>query len=364
MAIKIKRAQTDFLTHPGEELADVLASVGMTQKTLALRTGLSRKHINRIVRGKERISTKVALLLENVLGTPASFWINLTRNYEFDLARNEANTEMADHVPQLKRFPISEMIAHGWIKDVNSKVEQVRQLLSFLGVASFDIFNKVLQQRFAAAYRKTKHEHASKESLAVWIRAGQLQANRMKLPKFNEDRLRSALPELRRLTQDVNAFSNDAAPLLASCGVAMVLAPHLKGTYANGATYWVEDGAKPVVQLSLRHKWCDIIYFTLFHEIGHVLKHPRSQMFIEDNVVDKQENEANAFAGETLIPSAAYDAFLRANQRITVAAVKAFAKSLQIHPCIVVGRLQKEERLPYSAIEFRQLKPQFEWSEA
>jgi addiction module HigA family antidote len=366
MGNKTGRIQSDLLIHPGEELADVLTSLGMTQKALAFKSGISRKHINRIVQGKERISPKVAVLLESVLGTPASFWINLMRNYELDMVKMESESVLEQNVHELECFPVKDMLTLGWLKRTDSKTDLVKQLLSFLGVASFEIFRKDWQLRFAAAYRKSATKDASKEALAVWVRAGQIQAQKKKLPKYQESALKSLLPKLREKTQDLGDFVKSFQPMLEECGVPVVLVPHLKGTYANGATYWIEDSSRPVLQLSLRHKWCDIIIFSLFHEIGHILKHPRTKMFIEDDVVDKLEDEANIFAGETIIPGKEYRAFLSQHPSPTPADVEAFAKGIKINPCMVVGRLQRKDAMgkqvvKYTDPRFRTYKPKFEW---
>lgn len=363
MEINNGRIQSDLIIHPGEELADVLAALEMSQKTLAFKSGISRKHINRIIKGKERISPKVAMRLESVLGTPASFWVNLMRNYELDIAKKESSIAMEKSVHELEHFPIKEMVEHGLLKKALSPVEQVKQLLSYLGVANFSIFRKEMEFRFAASYRKAVGKNVSKEALAVWIRAGQIQAQAMKLPKYQEAALKAVLPELRKKTQDINEFAKVMRPMLGECGVPVVLVPHLKGTYVNGATYWIEDGSRPVIQLSLRQKWCDIIFFSLFHEIAHVLKHPRTSMFIEGNVSRKLEQEADTFASESLIPKKVYREFLVSHPAPTPSDVKAFAKAQEIHPCVVVGRLQKDEVLHYSDYyKFKDCKPQYEWA--
>ena len=75
--------------HPGEILAEALAERGMTQKDLAEETGLSPKHINRIVRGHSGFSASTAMRLEDVLGIKASFWMAAQAQYL--VAREEAD---------------------------------------------------------------------------------------------------------------------------------------------------------------------------------------------------------------------------------------------------------------------------------
>ena len=48
--------------------------------------------------------------------------------------------------------------------------------------------------------------------------------------------------------------------------------PELPKTGTSGATRWLTP-EKALIQLSLRHKSDDQLWFTFFHETGHVLLH-------------------------------------------------------------------------------------------
>src|SRR6266566_420745 len=68
--------QPDYISPPGETLADMLEQSGMTQTELAQRLGVSLKHVNQVVKGAASISAELALGLEKVFGVSASFWLN------------------------------------------------------------------------------------------------------------------------------------------------------------------------------------------------------------------------------------------------------------------------------------------------
>ena len=80
----------DYLVTPGAVLEDYLEYAGLTQVSLAERTGLSKKTINEIVKAKSAITAETALKLERTLGRPAHFWSNLERQYQDDKTRLEA----------------------------------------------------------------------------------------------------------------------------------------------------------------------------------------------------------------------------------------------------------------------------------
>jgi HTH-type transcriptional regulator / antitoxin HigA len=105
------------------------------------------------------------------------------------------------------------------------------------------------------------------------------------------------------------------------------------------------------VQLSVRYKWSDIFWFSLFHELGHILHHHRG-VFLNPLAGEKspQEREADNFATNELIPPAKYRSFLRSSDTRSTAAVVTFAKEVGVSPSIVVGRLQYDGHLPYSSL--------------
>jgi hypothetical protein len=79
-------------------------------------------------------------------------------------------------------------------------------------------------------------------------------------------------------------------------------ASEIKGARINGAARWLTP-SKALIQLSLRHRWSDIVWFTFFHELGHVLIHSKKDTFINDKGPHSGvEQEADAFAAQTLIP--------------------------------------------------------------
>jgi Zn-dependent peptidase ImmA (M78 family) len=115
--------------------------------------------------------------------------------------------------------------------------------------------------------------------------------------------------------------------------------------------------------LSLRGKTDDHLWFTFFHEAGHVLKHGKRAVFVEDGdekaaARDPREAEANAFACDLLIPAADYERFCT-NGDFSLAAIRRFATRMGIAPGIVAGRLQHERKLPFS--RGNQLKRRFDF---
>ena len=118
---------------------------------------------------------------------------------------------------------------------------------------------------------------------------------------------------------------------------------------------------KALTQLSLRYKTNDQFWFTFFHESGHILKHGKSEIFIEDHGMDdEKEQEADQFAASALIPPSAFRK-LREIRLYSRQAVRGFAEEAGIAPGIVVGRLQHEGLVPHKNLNG--LKTKFTWAE-
>jgi len=341
---KINKFVPDYLVTPGEVLEDYLNHLGMTQAELSDRTGLAKKTINEVIKAKSPITPETALKLERVLGRPAHFWSNLERQYQEERTRLAEKQRMKSHLKWLARVPVTAMVKLGWISGHNDKEIQLEEVLSFFGVASPDQWATVYQKH-QVAYRQTKRFEVIAEAVSAWLRQGEIQAQRLSCASFDRKQFQDVLDKIRGLTrEEPDIFVPELQDLCASVGVAVVFVPELPKTGVYGATRWIGD--KAVIQLSLRYKSNDHLWFTFFHEAGHIIKHRRKDVFIEGNGVDgKEEEEADAFARDKLIPPADLRRFLKSGCP-SLSRIEKFANSIGIAPGIVVGRLQHDGILP------------------
>ena len=88
LSIMNKDNITPFVaTHPGEMIKDELRERKLTQKQLALETGIKPSVLSETINGKRPVSKNVALALEQALGIPADIWMNLQTQYDLDSVR-------------------------------------------------------------------------------------------------------------------------------------------------------------------------------------------------------------------------------------------------------------------------------------
>jgi len=355
--------EPDVVSPPGETLAETIEALGMSQAQLAERIGRCKKMINEIIKGKAPITARMSIELERVLGVPAGFWNNRERHYREFLARKEEQERLAKQVGWLKAVPVRGMAKLGWIELFRDKVGQLKEMLKFFGIASPDQW-PLLEQEYLGnvSFRKSTAFKSDTGALISWLRQGELEAKEIHCKPYNARQFRSVLASIRQLTaKPREVFKPEVVRLCAACGVAVVFVPELPKTRVSGATRWLTPH-KALIQLSFRYKTDDHLWFSFFHEAGHILKHGKRDVFIEGPSPGKdhpKEDEANAFASEILIPQKELNRFLE-HDRFSKTAIRKFASQLGIAPGIVVGRLQHEEALPQS--HCNDLKTRFKWA--
>lgn len=344
--------QSDLPIPPGRLIAETLAAKGVSQAELARRMQRPAPAINEIVHGRKEITAETAIQLERSLGVPAHVWLGLEAEYRHTKARQDEDKRLARQAPLLRRFPYGVMARLGWVPRARSRSEKVSHLLDFFAVSNLEGIAHVE----AVAYRLSKTHRADPEALAAWLRKGEIEARKIETRRFDSAELRMLLADLRSMTTlPSRQLRPRLTAALARCGVAFVLLPHLPKTHAHGATKWLTP-EKALVIATTRGRWADMFWFSVFHEVGHLLLHGRRATFVEweRGKRNGQEEAADQFAAEQLIPRAHYDNFR--THAPTSARIRAFARELGIAPGIVVGRLQHDGAIPYSA--FNSLRDQ------
>ena len=164
------------------------------------------------------------------------------------------------------------------------------------------------------------------------------------------------MPALRKLTrQDPEVFPQRLSDILLDCGVVLVGLPALPNANLNGATKKFGNGSAMLL-LTDRNKASDIFWFSLFHEIGHILENDFSSDDGTSESYLRSEKEADQFAKDLLIRPEDYQAFVEKGN-FDKSDIIRFAEEIDIHPSVVLGRLQNEGILSFDC--FRELKENY-----
>ncbi|MDO9107932.1 MAG: helix-turn-helix domain-containing protein [Coriobacteriia bacterium] len=346
---------------PGESLRKALAAVELSQTDFAEKLGKTDKFVSELINGKAPITPETAIHLERVLGMPASYWNNRERTYREWLARQKAMEELAAQTEWATCFPVGQMAKYEWIERRSRGPELVAELLEFFGIATPREWTKVWggARLPAVAFRQSKSYDVDQFALSAWLRYGEVQAQRMACAEYDKDIFRRSLVEARHLTiEEPEVFQPALIELCCKAGVALVFAPDLPKTRVHAAARWISP-RRALVQLGLRYKTDDHLWFSFFHEAAHILRHGKKLEFLETNgLSDEAEVEANNVAADMLVPPGAYRDFVAAGG-FNKTGIRSFAESIGVAPGIVVGRLQHDGRLPYT--HCNDLKRHFEW---
>lgn len=328
---------------PGETLVEYLKNWDMTQKELAVRLGLSQKHVTSIMKGRSPITSDTAMKLETVLGIPASFWLNLEALYQESISRMKAAEALEEEAEVITKLSYPEIAKLGWVKKTKVKKEKIKELRKFFGVARLSYIPKIMP----ACFRKSQAYNASEYALAAWLRKGFLDSQNIETQKYHRNRITNLLKELRSLIQTGHNVNEELlSNLFAEYGIAFVIVPHLKHTHVNGAVQRVSTD-KILLQMSIKGKTEDIFWFSLFHEIAHIVLDHHKMSFDQLMQSDEYDKKADEMASDWLIPPAQYQAFCRRND-FTRNQILLFADDIGIHPGIIAGRLMHDHHISFS----------------
>jgi len=337
---------------PGDVIKDEMEFYGWSQKDLAEILDISEKHLSQLLSNTAPITINMARLLSSTFQQSPEFWINLDAQYRRTFEPDNQFDETATRAEIFKRMPIRDMQKKGWLpKDREELFEAVKKFWD-----KKDLNLTFLEDRVNACFKKSEAFSSRFNAFfaQTWLRKVQIEAEKQKnVPEYSKARLQRLANEIAHYSTLENGIQDFIRELKAA-GVIFLIIPNLEKTYTDGAACWVKKN--PVIALTGRYKRNDNFWFTLAHEIGHVLLHLKASKsppaFIDsvDNadLLDRpaEENEANDFAARVLKHEEIHHYF-KGLARISGLRVEECAQNLEIHPGIIVGFLQHEKMLSY-----------------
>lgn len=354
----------DVVDPPGKLLEEYLQGLKMSAREFGRRCGRSSKLIVEILSGKAPIEPETALQFERVLDMPADIWLQYEANYRLHLARIEEAKRWAEE-DWADQFPIQEMTSRGAVPASKDRSDRTQHILKFFGVGSISACNERFAELSAtASYRHSPSFKSEDAPLNVWLRLGELKAEKIECKDYDRTAFIKALKKIRTLTHEpIEQAVEQITKYCAEAGVAFVIVKQLHKTALSGVSRWLTP-RKALIQQTLRFRKNDHFWFTFFHEAAHILLHSRKTVFIDDkdktDQTDAAETEANNWSADFLIPKTEREEFLvmfdgSEDHLLT------FAREQGIHPGIVVGQLQRVigynkltqhvERYPQSVVD-------------
>ncbi len=361
MAEKKTGISHDLLIHPGETIAELIEERGITQAELAFRTGVSCAYVSNVISGKKGISAKFAMGLEYAFGVPKSFWLNLQANYEAELLEADeectiseeeykAREELKDVVKYLrqdKRMPSRE-----------SKKDSILSLRRVFQISDISHLKEIVPE---GSFRISNNVTVNPYVLGAWIRLCQLSDDHQKiLTRFDKRNVNKLIHDLKEIMcQKDSDIQADLKSIFEKNGINFSIVKNFKGAPVHGYICKRDNDVYQMV-LTIRGSYADIFWFSLFHEIGHIVNEDvgKNLNFIDYDNERDEEKAADTFASNMLLSPDSYQSFIKKGD-FSINSIIKYAHSQEVMPYIVIGRLQREKYLDYN--EYANYKVRYKW---
>lgn len=343
--------------HPGSYIEEIIEELNINQEEFAERLGVSAKTISKLVNGMDSISKEIALKLSKLTGVSFETWMKLQLKYDLKVNEIEEqrlldNEALICEQIDFNYFKVNHFVENGRY----NKIDKIKELRQVLKIADLNYLKKFNQQ---VSYRNTKDFNLKTTiNSNVLLEIATHLAKDMTDIKFNKSRLKKVLPQIRELTlKSEESFYTELEELLLSCGIVLIGLPSLKNAGLNGATKRYKNGSV-LLLLTDKNKQSDIFWFSLFHELGHILEGEFYSDLGEVAHYEEKESRADRFARDILIPEAEYRQYLK-DENLNKQSILDFADKIGIHPSIIVGRLQYDKHIGYNILNELKVNCQF-----
>lgn len=323
----------------GNDLGDLLIVARLAQnwkqKDLARKLGLQEQAIQRWESDRYR-----SINLAN--------YMKVARALSVELSAQFLSSQVSKWLPPPDLNPaelqkvLKHARAHGWLEGQDSGEEDATKRLIRHVTEHVGRYGTPSLLRTGINVK----DHSEDWVLLSW----KAQVTRRAEGIINVDRLSYRPLDLSWLKQLAKLSAHSDGPLqaeklLREHGIVLIIERNIPGMEVDGAAFLVEN--IPVIGLTLRRDAVDNFWFTLMHEVAHVILHYRTGLAsgffddVEHVEVDEFEQEANKFASDLLLPE---EQWARSPARIAKlsAPIENFAKQIGIAPAIVYGRIRFE----------------------
>lgn len=310
---------------------------GMSQKDLADFLGLKEQQIQRYEAERYRSAS-----LDRLMEVAGALDVEISEKAEL-----LGDGELGGVDPSASAtFPIAEMFKRGWFEDFSGSLADARKSADTLIPQFFRNANSAWMS--VALHRKSVRtgSRVHEPAMAVWeARILTIADRQAPTCVFAPAR---ATPEWVKTLVHLSAEPDGPKRVedhLRSAGIVLVIEPHLPGTHLDGAAMR-SAFETAIVGMTLRHDRLDNFWFTLLHEVAHLVLHISNEFtaIFDDTESPGNSNieiEADQFAQEALLSSDVWHTCLSRFTR-TEKAVLADAKRLNISPAIIAGRIRRD----------------------
>lgn len=354
MSYRIENQQIEA-THPGEILRDMLLVNGMSQKELAVTIGKTTPVVNDILCGRRDINVEIAVLLEAVFDdSTAQFWLDLQAKYDIEKTRqSEKIQQMKNGIKEWKG--LDSLINLRVIKkragignDILKDLEFLQELYDATSMESLKEHLNTTHN--TAFFRQSENLQKDERNLNTWILLTRIANAKQTLDRPFKLEM---IEELKNRLNDIFFSNTDTLSQLQSTlnqfGIKFIHEPKLEKVPVDGYSFWLGDN--PTIVVTKRHSWLDNLAFTVFHELGHIVKHlskNKKKDFLDiiepgrDKNPNICESDADSFAEDALRRGYDFSKVFREIRNFykIESIIKRLSEKYLINESILVGQFQ------------------------
>lgn len=328
--------------HPGSYVEDLITDLNISQKEFASRLGVSAKTISTLINAESNLSIDLAFRLEKLTGIDYQTWINLQNNYDKKKIEIESK-KVKDEDTVLEQIDFKYFKKNGLIEDRKYKKSEKKDILcSSLYISSLtylSAFNPLVSYR-----NKYIDNIKSVVNSNIMLCLAENFARDKSNKKLDLNRLDTYLPEIKSMNlKKYDDFMPRLSQLLLDCGIVLVILPHLSASGLNGACKIFKNGSV-LLLLTDRNKRADIFWFSLMHELGHIINKDFYTDINDINAYEEKEKIADKFSEDFFLSREAYRDFI-SNNDYSYKSLIEYSKYKSIMPSILIGRLKNDKLL-------------------
>ncbi len=336
---------------PGEFIKEEMEARKWSNEDLAHVLGLNPKTISELLNNKQRITIDTAKILGKAFSQSPQYWLNLDNNYRLRMEEDNKLSDVEIKSKIYERMPVSDMIKKGWIKKYKNVDELENIFKTFWNIRelNYDFMNNMI---LPFTRKSEAYNNLNNYFLLTWLQKAKLSSENIRVNEFIKKDLNALARNITGYSMKKDGVAKFLADLTGT-GVKFISLSHLPRTYLDGASFLYNSS--PVLVYTKRYDRLDNFWFTISHEIGHILKHIKNEkeMFVDDLKIDdnsEKEKEANEFAEEILKVKNILNYFEEYKHYTSELRVLEASQELNVHKSIIVGILKFYKILSYNRL--------------
>lgn len=249
----------------GNILADYLEYYKISQSEFAERLDITQKHLNEIINGKTNISLELMIAISLITDIDLDLIVSAEEKkkaYDYLYSKYKTDKEVKQY---LNSFNINELSKNNWIK-LKNKDDLTQVYLDFkdyVGISNINNYDKFLN----AQYSFKKNDPNINMKTFLFITHCNHLIKDIKVGKYDSSKLNDLFEELKE--ERIKPFNKERLiNIFNKYGIILIIEEPLSGTKLRGCSRVKIN--TPVIYLTTMYKNKPSLYFTLYHEIGHI----------------------------------------------------------------------------------------------